>query len=126
MGPAQWAKAALDALDLWKADRIVAEKNFGGAMVENTIRAVRPTAPVKLVTASRGKAARAEPVAALYEQGKVVHHGRFPDLEDQMCQFSAAGYQGSKSPDRADALVWGMTELMLGTDPVFDGSYSWV
>ncbi|QEH97296.1 phage terminase large subunit [Gluconobacter thailandicus] len=113
MGPAQWAKAALDALDLWKADRIVAEKNFGGAMVENTIRAVRPTAPVKLVTASRGKAARAEPVAALYEQGKVVHHGRFPDLEDQMCQFSAAGYQGSKSPDRADALVWGITELML-------------
>ncbi|MBS1050487.1 phage terminase large subunit [Gluconobacter japonicus] len=113
MGPAQWAKAALDALDLWKADRIVAEKNFGGAMVENTIRAVRPTAPVKLVTASRGKAARAEPVAALYEQGKVVHHGRFPDLEDQMCQFSAAGYQGSKSPDRADALVWGLTELML-------------
>ncbi|WP_196757838.1 phage terminase large subunit [Gluconobacter potus] len=112
-GPAGWAKVALDALDLWKADRIVAERNFGGAMVEQTIRSVRSTAPVKLVTASRGKYARAEPIAALYEQGKVTHHGRFPDLEDQMCQFSASGFQGARSPDRADAMVWGLSELML-------------
>ncbi|GBR23100.1 phage terminase large subunit [Komagataeibacter nataicola] len=116
-GPAGWAKIALDALDLWRADRIVAEKNFGGAMVESTIRASRATAPVTLVTASRGKFARAEPVAALYEQGKVVHHGRFPDLEDQLCQFSAGGFEGARSPDRADALVWGLTDLMLGPPP---------
>lgn len=112
-GPAGWAKIALDALDRWKADRIVAEKNFGGAMVEQTIRSVRSTAPVKLVTASRGKVARAEPVAALYEQGKVFHHGRFPDLEEQLCQFSASGYQGARSPDRADAAIWGLSELMF-------------
>ncbi|WP_336763482.1 phage terminase large subunit [Asaia sp. VD9] len=112
-GPAGWAKIALDALDLWKADRIIAERNFGGAMVEQTIRSVRATAPIKMVTASRGKYARAEPIAALYEQGKVTHHGRFPDLEDQMCQFSASGFQGARSPDRADALVWALTELML-------------
>lgn len=116
-GPAGWAKVALDALDLWKADRIVAERNFGGAMVEQTIRSVRATAPVKLVTASRGKYARAEPIAALYEQGKVMHHGRFPDLEDQMCQFSASGFQGARSPDRADAMVWGLTEVMLEDQP---------
>lgn len=116
-GPAGWAKTAIDALDLWRADRIVAERNFGGAMVEATITAARATAPVKLVTASRGKYVRAEPIAALYEQGRVTHHGRFPDLEDQMCQFSAAGFQGSKSPDRADAMVWALTELMLEEAP---------
>ncbi|WP_019091736.1 phage terminase large subunit [Komagataeibacter europaeus] len=116
-GPAGWAKIALDALDLWKGDRIVAEKNFGGAMVESTIRAARATAPVTLVTASRGKFARAEPVAALYEQGKVTHHGRFPDLEDQLCQFSMSGFEGARSPDRADALVWALTDLMLGPPP---------
>ena len=82
-------------------------------MVEQTIRSVRATAPIKLVTASRGKYARAEPIAALYEQGKVTHHCRFPDLEDQMCQFSASGFQGARSPDRADAMVWGLTEVML-------------
>lgn len=116
-GPAGWAKIALDALDLWRGDRIVAEKNFGGAMVESTIRAARATAPVTLVTASRGKFARAEPVAALYEQGRVTHHGRFPDMEDQLCQFSASGFQGARSPDRADALVWAITDLMLGPPP---------
>jgi len=116
-GPLDWANIAVRALDEWQGDRIVAERNFGGAMVETTIRSVRKTAPVKLVTASRGKVQRAEPVAALYEQGRVYHHGRFPDLEDQLCQFSAAGYQGAKSPDRADALVWGLTELMLEQQP---------
>lgn len=112
--PEGWAKAALKAFDTWDADMIVGEKNYGGAMVESTIRAVRRNAPVKLVTASRGKSQRAEPIAALYEQGKVKHVGAFPEMEEQMCNFSTAGYQGSRSPDRADALVWALTELMLG------------
>ncbi|WP_407528429.1 phage terminase large subunit [Methylobacterium oryzisoli] len=111
--PDGWARAALAAYDDWEADRIVAERNFGGAMVASTIAAVRRTAPVTLVTASRGKTQRAEPVSALYEQDKVVHVGAFPDLEEQMSNFSSAGYQGSRSPDRADALVWALTDLML-------------
>ncbi|QDH17977.1 DNA packaging protein [Swingsia samuiensis] len=111
--PARWAARALRALDEWKAERIIAERNFGGALVENTIRSVRDYAPLSLVTAARGKVARAEPVSALYEMGKVVHHGRFDALEDQLCRFSVNGYQGSKSPDRADAMVWGLSELML-------------
>lgn len=112
-GPLDWARAAVSAYDRWGADRIIAERNFGGALVESNIRGARPNVPVKLVTASRGKVARAEPVAGLYEQGRVVHHGRLVDLEDQLMQFSQAGYQGAKSPDRADAMVWGLTELML-------------
>jgi phage terminase large subunit-like protein len=111
--PQGWARAALHAFDRWGADRIVAERNFGGAMVESTIRAERATASVKLVTASRGKAVRAEPVAALYEQGRMLHVGAFADLEEQLTNFSTAGYQGSRSPDRADAMVWAATELLL-------------
>jgi hypothetical protein len=110
--PEGWARTAVSALDNWKADRIVAEQNFGGAMVSHTIQTVRRTAPVKLIQASRGKAVRAEPIAALYEQGKVKHVGNFPQIERQLCMFSAAGYQGARSPDRADALVWAMTEIM--------------
>ena len=83
-------------------------------MVESTIRTVDPDVPITLVTASRGKTQRAEPVAALYEQGRVSHVGAFPDLEEQMCNFSRAGYQGMKSPDRADAAVWALTDLMVG------------
>ncbi|WP_170211098.1 phage terminase large subunit [Neokomagataea tanensis] len=113
--PAGWAGRALRALDEWGAERIVAERNFGGALVEGTLRSVRPHAPVKMVTAARGKAARAEPVAALYEVGKVVHHGRFSLLEDQLCHFSVSGYRGARSPDRADAMVWGLSEVMLTT-----------
>lgn len=112
--PKRWASVALDALDRYQGDRIVAERNYGGAMVESTIRSQRMTAPVTLVTASRGKAVRAEPVAALYEQGRIIHHGRFPDIEDQLCQFSQSGFQGAKSPDRADALVWAFTDMMVG------------
>lgn len=111
--PDGWARAALYALDRWRGDRIVGERNFGGAMVESTIRAARPTAPVVLVTASRGKAQRAEPVAALYEQGRVKHMGVFPDLEEQLCNFSTSGYQGARSPDRADAAIWGLTSAVL-------------
>lgn len=112
--PEMWAKVALYAYDKWNADVIVAERNFGGAMVEGTIRSVRRGAPVKLVTASRGKTVRAEPIASLYSQGRVKHHGIFPDMEEQMCNFSTAGYFGSRSPDRADAAIWGLTEVMPG------------
>ncbi|WP_068170976.1 phage terminase large subunit [Neokomagataea thailandica] len=113
--PAGWAGRALRALDEWGAERIVAERNFGGALVEGTLRSVRAHAPVKMVTAARGKAARAEPVAALYEVGKVVHHGRFAALEEQLCYFSVSGYRGARSPDRADAMVWGLSEVMLSS-----------
>jgi hypothetical protein len=115
--PDGWARRALELFDRWQADRIVAEKNFGGAMVESTIRTARRTAPVKLVNASRGKVQRAEPVAALYAQGKVRHVGHFPELERQYCLFSTGGYTGARSPDHADAGIWGLTELMLDVSP---------
>ena len=111
--PHGWADVACNAYKEWKADRIVAEKNFGGAMVESTIRTADKNVPVRMVDASRGKQVRAEPIAALYEQGKVRHVGFLPDLERQMLQFSTSGYKGSRSPDRADALVHGLTELMV-------------
>lgn len=111
--PEGWARATIDAFDNHEADSIVAEKNYGGAMVASTIRTARPGVPVKLVTASRGKHVRAEPISALYEQGKIKHVGTFPEMEDQMCNFSTAGYAGDRSPDRADALVWALSELML-------------
>lgn len=114
LSPAGWARRAVDAFDHFTADRIVAERNFGGAMVESTIRTARKNAPIKLVTASRGKVARAEPIAALYEQGRVSHVGALPALEDQLCAMTPEGYVGEGSPDRADALVWALTELMLG------------
>lgn len=85
-------------------------------MVRAIIHGAEPNAPVSDVTASRGKTVRAEPVAALYEQDKVRHVGQFDRMEDQMCNFSTAGYLGDKSPDRADALVWALTELMVGNN----------
>lgn len=100
-----------------RADRLVAERNFGGAMVQHVIRTIDPKVAYKEVTASRGKVARAEPVAALYEQGRVSHVGSFPELEDQMCSIAPEGYVGEGSPDRADALVWALTELMLNPGP---------
>ncbi|MDJ0642796.1 MAG: terminase family protein [Erythrobacter sp.] len=114
--PEQWARTVASAASQWEADRVVAEANQGGAMVESVLRAAEASLPVKLVHASRGKVARAEPVAALYAARRVRHCGNFPQLEDQMCGLMIAGqYVGpGRSPDRADALVWGMTELMLG------------
>ncbi|MXP40052.1 ATP-binding protein [Altererythrobacter soli] len=114
--PERWARAAAAAARAWGADRVVAEANQGGEMVRSVLRAADIALPVKLVHASRGKAARAEPVAALYEAGKVRHCGQFPELEDQLCGLMAGGgYEGpGRSPDRADALVWAMSELMLG------------
>jgi phage terminase large subunit-like protein len=115
--PNDWANRALALYDRWKADTIVAETNFGGAMVDSTIHTARRMAPVKLVTASRGKVQRAEPVAAIYSQGKVRHVGHFGELERQYCQFSTAGYMGARSPDHADAAIWALSELMLDREP---------
>lgn len=114
--PSDWARAVAVAAEKWGADRVVAEANQGGAMVESVLRAANAALPVKLVHASRGKIARAEPIAALYEAGRVRHCGFFPQLEDQMCGMLIGGeYAGpGRSPDRADALVWALTELMLG------------
>ncbi|HKX77628.1 MAG TPA: terminase family protein [Novosphingobium sp.] len=117
--PERWARAVAAAARRWRADRVVAEANQGGAMVESVLRAAAPadgfSLPLKLVHASRGKIARAEPVAALYEAGRVRHAGVFPELEDELCGLIAGGgYQGpGRSPDRADALVWALSELML-------------
>jgi phage terminase large subunit-like protein len=114
--PERWARAVANAARAWGADRVVAEANQGGAMVKAVLRAADEVLPVTLVHASKGKVARAEPVAALYESGRVRHAGMFGQLEDQMCGLMAAGrYEGpGRSPDRADALVWALTELMLG------------
>jgi hypothetical protein len=115
MGPEGWGRRAVERYGHWRADRIIGEKNFGGDMVRFTIRTADSTVAYKDVSASRGKAVRAEPISALYEQGKVHHVGEFADLEDQLCNFTASGYVGEGSPDRADALVWALTELMLGS-----------
>lgn len=118
LSPAGWGRRAVQAYHEFGADRIVAERNFGGAMVEHVIRTIDKRASYKEVTASRGKVIRAEPIAALYEQGKISHVGKFDLLEDQMCQMGADGFMGEGSPDRLDALVWAMTELMLGHQAV--------
>lgn len=113
VGPSGWAEAAIAALHRWQADRIVAEVNQGGDMVETTLRQIDPLVPYKAVNATRGKSARAEPVAALYEQGRVYHGRGLDALENQMCLMTPRDYKGSGSPDRVDALVWALTELML-------------
>ena len=114
--PEGWARAVASAMTRWQADRVVAEANQGGDMVASVLRAADCQMPVRLVHASRGKVARAEPIAALYEAGRVHHVGHFPRLEDQLCGLvTGGGYQGpGRSPDRADALVWALSELMLG------------
>jgi phage terminase large subunit-like protein len=116
LSPDGWGRVAVRAYREFKADRIIAERNFGGAMVEHVIRTVDPNASYREVTASRGKIARAEPIAALYEQGRVRHAGAFVELEDQLAAMTSEGYVGDGSPDRADALVWAIGELM-GTRP---------
>lgn len=113
LSPEGWGRRAVDLYHRWKADRIIGERNYGGDMVRFTIATADQRAAFKEVVASRGKVVRAEPVSALYEQGKVSHVGVHPDLEDQMCNFTPSGYVGEASPDRADALVWALTELMV-------------
>lgn len=114
--PEGWARAVAAAAEAWRADRVVAEANNGGAMVESVLRAADAGLPVTLVHASTGKAARAEPVQLLYEGARVAHVGAFPELEDELCGLIAGGgYEGpGRSPDRADACVWAVHELMLG------------
>lgn len=122
LSPEGWARVVAKAAKDHGADRIVAERNYGGAMVESVLRTAETKLPIKLVTASRGKIIRAEPIAALYEQGKVHHLGAFTDLEEQLTMTTTSGYQGGGSPDRLDALVWALTELMLGNSYSYDMS----
>jgi phage terminase large subunit-like protein len=107
--PHQWASRAVALFNRHGADRIIAEANNGGEMVAHTLRTVESSLPITLVHASRGKYIRAEPISALYERGLVHHVGTFPLLEDQLC----AWLPGHQSPDRLDALVWALTELLL-------------
>ena len=111
--PDQWARAAVAAMDRHRADRMVVEVNQGGDMVEQVVRSVDPLVPFRRVVATKGKMLRAEPVAALYEQGRVSHVRGLGKLEEQMCQMTRLGYQGKGSPDRLDALVWALTDLVL-------------
>lgn len=111
--PDAWARAAEQARIDFKGDRIVAERNNGGEMVAHTLRTINPNTPVKTVFATRGKFTRAEPVAALYEQGRIHHVGNFPDLEDEMFSWIPNDPK-MPSPDRVDALVWAITEVVLG------------
>jgi phage terminase large subunit-like protein len=112
--PAAWAARAVALLRRLDGDAVVAETNMGGEMVKTVLREVDPTVPVTAVHATRGKWLRAEPVAALYEQGRVKHVGAFPALEDEMCDFGLDGLSSGRSPDRLDALVWAVTALMSG------------
>lgn len=117
LSPERWARRVVDLYHTLKADRIVAEKNYGGEMVEHTLRTVDPTVPVRMVNATRGKRIRAEPVAALDEQAKLHLVGTgLALLEDQLTQWVPDS--GDPSPDRMDAMVWGITELMLGAQSV--------
>jgi phage terminase large subunit-like protein len=114
--PQDWAMRAVKSFELHKADRIVAETNNGGDLVVHLLQQVKNSVPVKKVTASRGKLVRAEPIAALYEQGRVHHVGYFGEMEDQMCEYEPGS--GMDSPDRMDALVWALTELSEGSNVV--------
>ncbi|MBI6630423.1 DNA-packaging protein [Pontibaca sp. S1109L] len=113
VSPTGWARAAIAAMEQFGAERLIAEVNQGGQLVEEVIRQVDPLVPFKAVHATRGKAARAEPVAALYEQGRVRHVPGLELLEEQMCLMTARGYEGAGSPDRVDALVWALHELII-------------
>jgi len=113
-GPKIWGKVATDSYDRLAADCIVGENNYGGAMVKFVIRTAKPNVPYKEVRASRGKHVRFEPTAALYHQGKIRHVGHFPELEDEIQSMSTMGYLGTGSPNRVDALNWGIAELFPG------------
>ena len=112
--PKIWGKLAVDAYVRHQADVMVGEQNYGGGMVEYVIKSIGANINYKIVTASRGKVQRAEPISALYEQGKVRHVGYFAKLEEELTAFSTGGYMGAKSPNRADALIWALTELFSG------------
>jgi phage terminase large subunit-like protein len=111
LSPEAWARRVVDSAALYGASRVVAEKNQGGDMIASVLRAVDAALPIRLVAATRSKAARAEPIALRFETGRARLAGHFPELEDQLCALTWSGYQGPGSPDRADAMVWAMTEL---------------
>lgn len=110
-GPATWGKVATNAYERHEADVVAAETNYGGAMVKHVIRSARPGTPFKMLTASRGKVVRAEPISSLVEQGQIRFVGSFRDLEDELTAMTTHGYMGDHSPNRADAFVWAMSEL---------------
>ena len=114
MGPAVWGSVATQAYDRHEANTIVCEKNFGGEMCRFVLRAANPDIPVVMVNASKGKCVRAEPISSLYHNGKISHYGNYKELEDELLGFSTHGYIGEKSPNRADALIWGLTYLFPG------------
>jgi phage terminase large subunit-like protein len=109
--PERWARRAIALYDRYDADGIVIEKNQGGDMCRHVLESVRPGINIIEVHATRGKHVRAEPISALYALGRIHHVGTFPQLESEMCQVTASGYEGDGSPDRVDAMVWGFTEL---------------
>lgn len=127
-GPAEWGNVVVRAWQRHSADAVVAETNFGGAMVQAVIRTAASeagvTVPFREVVASRGKIVRAEPISALFEQERVVMAGVFPVLEDQLCAMTTAGYVGDKSPDRADAMIWGCAHLFPGLSRRAEGEFS--
>jgi phage terminase large subunit-like protein len=125
LSPNGWARRALSAFDMYQADCIVVETNQGGDMVKQTIQSVRPGVSVREVHASRGKVTRAEPIAALYEQGRVSHVGTFPELEDQMVLFTPLGIAGDTTGDRVDAAVWALSQLFPSIINVVDANANW-
>lgn len=114
VGPKQWGTIACAAYERHRADLVVAETNYGGEMVRYVLNSVDDRVPVKVVTASRGKVVRAEPISALTEKNKVRFAGHFHDLEDELCAFTTIGYMGDRSPNRADAMIWALSELFPG------------
>ncbi|MEA3011483.1 MAG: hypothetical protein QOD42_28 [Sphingomonadales bacterium] len=117
LSPEGWARAVVRAAEAWEAERVVVETNQGGEMVESVLRGIDSALPVRPVRARYGKGRRAEPVSARFAQGKAMFAGVFAELEDELCGMTATGYQGpGRSPDRADAMVWAMAELLLGKD----------
>ena len=118
LSPEQWARRVAEAAAAWEASLILAEKNQGGEMIGAMLRGVEASLPVRLVPATKSKAARAEPVALAFETGRAKLAGRFPELEDQLCAITYQGFEGSGSPDRLDAMVWAMGELIKpGREP---------
>jgi phage terminase large subunit-like protein len=111
LSPEGWARRVAEAAQLYDVTRIVAEKNQGGEMIAAVLRGIDADLPVKLVAATKSKAVRAEPIALRFETGRARLAGRFPEQEDQLCALTWTGYQGPGSPDRADAMVWALTEL---------------
>ncbi len=111
--PHQWATMAVAAFDKWDADNVVIERNQGGDLVKHTLQTIRKNLPIIEVVATRGKHVRAAPIAAMYPLGMISHVGTFPEIESQMCQFTSSGWMGpdTESPDRAEAAIWGFTQL---------------